>query len=260
MVRMLYIFITVALLAGCNNATPNEKDLFIGEIFGDIILDKNESKEVNVIIIERLNRKTIKGNVKDIYVNNQQVAIENFNISSGDTANGKYRIMNLVLELSTKQPGTYSFSDIILTFDDDTMIKEKLGSIDVISVDSNLSNNDEIEPVDGYTVVYPNLKFEISLKNNTKSEISIEDVYVENKGLEFGDSILTKNGQKVDVIKPNETVHLKTIVKKKQEAHFYVTNPIVSYKIKNTKKELYLPTVLYGHMNINDDIVSKIVK
>lgn len=258
-----YLVLIILIIAvGCSNneQTLPDENIFFSTLDADYHVQTTSPENINVILLEANSSKLLK-ELKNVSINNNDLILTDFDVKEGDMVQNKYTLMNLELEVRSDKEGTFSFDEVTLIFNDDSELKRNIGNVSISVSEENIRNNSNLLPPSDYIVSYPALDFTTELKNNTTQDIYIDGITENNKGLEFEDITVTKDNQEVDVIKPNETVQLKASVKKVKDYQFYVTTPVVTYKLGNDdSKEVYLPTVMYGYMDINDTTVKEIVQ
>lgn len=247
-------------LAGCSNQELPQENLFVSKLDANYYIQTNRPITVNIIMLEEINSSiSLKNDLKTVDINNKNILVNDFNINVGDKVKNKYNLINLELDILCKDEGSFSFEEITLTLNNNNQYKENIGNVLVVSSQKNIRNNNDLSPPTRYTVSYPKLEFTTELKNNTDKEIHINNIKINNQGLEFSNFKLTKNNQLVNVIKPKETVLLEAQVAEKNKYHFFVSTPVITYSSNDLTKEIYLPSVMYGYMSINENVIDDIL-
>ncbi|PMB05522.1 hypothetical protein CEN49_17940, partial [Fischerella thermalis CCMEE 5273] len=226
--KKIWLIAALIFIFGCTRATPNAHDLYVGKVIGDYSTVINHPVSINLIMLEDKANESLEEALKEVSIHNEAIDTVDFTIHKGTSVQG-YRLINLELEINSDSPGIYSFSEITLTLQDESQIQKKIGTIDVIVLEEETAALDPPE----YTSAYPTLEFKTDLKNNTNQPIRIVSIEGYNKGLKFGDLKVTKNGETIDFIQPNETFHMEATVTKQKEAPFYVSSPRITFEAEN---------------------------
>ncbi|EGL83759.1 hypothetical protein CathTA2_0692 [Caldalkalibacillus thermarum TA2.A1] len=221
----------------------------------------NESFSLNVIMLEKKkwHESSSIRKVKEVSLPNSGLNVDDFFIERGERIKDHYRLVNLILDISAEKEGSYEAKTIEIVFDDESTHAFDIGHLLFHVTDRK---TDRIfQPVESYTVIYPELEFSAKLQNQSTEEIVIESIELENRTITLSDIRLNQHAF-------NEPVHLSsgesftiefTFAPVEQGYPFYAISPLIRYRLGEREYFERLPLAMYRLSSITEELIDEII-
>ncbi|TXL61644.1 hypothetical protein FHP05_13220 [Cerasibacillus terrae] len=229
----------------------NQVELLFGKNFISHVMDDGQSMTFNIFGVQKV---TDQGSltmdlIASMELDNPQLEIVNYDLSLGETYE-EYQFFNILTKIKIDSDDIEEANNLIINFKSNGKKTYDIGKI--ILKNNKGYTNGRIQPKGEYTVGYPD--FSLDFKLISDQNVSITKV-ADLTGLfshEFDEQIqITKDEPK--------HFDVSSFKVEKENFDFYTVTPILHYKV-GKKEYLYnLPSVLYGIMGSEIELIKRII-
>lgn len=261
--RILYavisiIIIIVALILAMNYKfnQPSEKgnnqnELIFGKNFISNVVEEGHSMTFNIFGVQKATEQdSLSADlIHYIELGNPQLEIIDYDVSLGESYKG-YRFFNILTEIQVKGDDIEEANNLLIQFKDNKKETYDIGKI-MLKNDKEYTE-DHIQPKGDYTVGYSDFSLDVNL-------VSSQNVSVK-KIADFTGSFFYGFSEYIEMTK-DVPIYLSVPSFKmaEEDFDFYTITPILDYKV-DQKEYLYnMPSVLYGIMDSEIEIIKKII-
>ncbi|WAA09571.1 hypothetical protein [Fervidibacillus albus] len=263
--KSLYIFafLILAILITTLKEITDEEESFIPEKVkfarwdSDIKLsDTFPERSLNLVFIAPPSAvEHIEGiSLKDT----EKIKLIEYQIEKGDEINDKYSLFTLIATIGVAnviEQISETIQTITIRTEDQSEYDFTVGNI---QVSTGLHEN-LLEVVDSYRVLSSKLTFDVKLRNSGEDSITLKELFIDNKHLQFNTILV--NGKNFDtdvVIQPDEMIRLTANFHELEgDVDFYQITPTLHYEMNGESYTTNIESTLYYDMD--EETINRII-